>query len=300
MKLNFETNIAEGTPEELVEYLRLVEEGEKKSGNELFSFAHSHQPDEDTLKSLVGPLVKVADSYTDSIKLSVDEAVEEAIEEEEEPSTELKVGDKVKVLKSVGGAEGEATVTKILEGGNVLIAGTSKVGTYLPNWSNHVMNLEKIEEETASTEFKVGDKVKVLDSQNGAEGEATITALLEDGKVRLEGKSGSGVYSYCWSNRVSNIEKIEEEDLDPEEADELLGYRYWYLEGTTFNKFVVLEASPEGYFEDSRGKRYTHQAVSGHVKPIDREDAYVKFDDAERKGALLSYYPTVDIFQISY
>lgn len=64
MKLNFETNIAEGTPEELVEYLRLVEEGEKNSDNQLFSFGHAHQPDEDTLKSLVGSLVKVADSYT--------------------------------------------------------------------------------------------------------------------------------------------------------------------------------------------------------------------------------------------
>lgn len=269
MKLNFETNIAEGTPRELVEYLRLVEEGENNSGKL-------------------------------SVDEAIDEAIEEAVEEEEEVEpTEFKVGDKVKVLNSLRGAEGEATVTKVLEGGNVLIAGTSKEGTYLPNWSNHVMNLKKIEEETASTELKVGDKVKVLDSQNGAEGEATITAVLEDGKVRLEGKSGSGVYSYCWSNRVSNIEKINE-DLDPEEADELLGYRYWYLEGTNFNKFVVLEVSPEGYFEDSTGKRYTHQAVSGYVKPIDREDAHVKFDFAERKGALLSYYPTVDIFQISY
>lgn len=238
MKLNFETNIAEGTPEELVEYLRLVEEGEKNSGNELSSFGHAHQPDEDTLKSLVGSLVKVADSYTDSIKLSVDEAVDEAIDEEDTASTELKVGDKVKVLASLRGAEGEATVTKVLEGGNVLIAGTSKAGTYLPNWSNHVSFLEKIEEE-------------------------------------------------------------EDVEVEPEEADELLGYRYWYLAGTN-NKFVVLEVSPEGYFEDSTGKRYTHQAVSSHVKPIDREDTHVKFGDAERKGALLSYYPTVDIFQISY
>lgn len=218
MKLNFETNIAEGTPEELVEYLRLVEEGEKNSKNELFSFGHSHQPDEDTLKSLVGSLVKMTGSYTDS--------------------TELKVGDKVKVLVSARGAEGEANVTKVLEGGNVLIAGTSKEGTYLTNWSSHVKFLEKIEEE-------------------------------------------------------------EDEDLDPEEADELLGYRYWYLADTN-NKFVVLEVSPEGYFEDSTGKRYTYQAVSSHVKPIDREDAHKKFDFAERKGALLSYYPTVDIFQISY
>lgn len=216
MKLNFETNIAEGTPEELVEYLRLVEEGEKKSGNELFSFGHSHQPDEDTLKSLVGSLVKMPGLYTGEV--------------------DLQVGDKVKVLVSAGGAEGEATVTKVYATGDIEIEGKSKDGIYLTNWSSHV-------------EF---------------------------------------------------LEKIEDEDLDPEEADELLGYRYWYLEGTNFNQFVVLEVSPEGYFEDSTGKRYTHQAVSSHVKPVDREDAHVKFDDAESKGALLSYYPTVDIFQISY
>lgn len=230
MKLHLETNIAEGTPEELVAYLRLVEEG-KKTKLPLFSFGHAHQPDEDTLKSLVGSLVKMTDSYTGSTKLSVDEAVDEAIEEEEaEPPTELKVGDKVKVLESLSGAVGEATVTAILEDGEVEIAGKNIDGTYLTNWRNNAINLEKIEEE----------------------------------------------------------------------ADELLGYRYWYLEGTNFNKFVVLESSPEGYFEDSTGKRYTHNAVSKHVKPIDREDAYVKFEDAEDRRALLKYFPTVDMFDKVY
>ena len=52
MKLNLETNIAEGTPEELVEYLRLVGEEEKKSGNKLFSFGHVHQLDGDKIKIL--------------------------------------------------------------------------------------------------------------------------------------------------------------------------------------------------------------------------------------------------------
>lgn len=184
MKLNFETNIAEGTPEELVEYLRLVEEGEKKSG----------------------------------------------VEDEDTASTELKVGDKVKVLKSLYGAEGEATVTKVLEEGNVLIAGTSNYGTYLPNWSNHVMNLEKIEEE-------------------------------------------------------------EDEDVEPEEADELLGYRYWYLDSTASNNNIVLKTT-NSYLEDSTGRRYTYQAVSGYVKPIDREDVGVKFDEAENRGVKLRYYPS--------
>ena len=232
MKLNFETNIAEGTPEELVEYLRLVEEGEKKSGNELFSFGHSHQPDEDTLKSLVGSLVKVADSYTDSIKLSVDEAVDEAIEEEEE--------------------------------------------------------------ETASTELQVGDKVKVLVSAGGAEGEATVTKVYATGDIEIEGKSKDGIYLTNWSSHVKFLEKIEDEDLDPEEADELLGYRYWYLSDTN-NKFVVLKTT-NSYLEDSRGKRYTYQAVSSHVKPIDRENASKYFERSKDRKALLKYYPTADVF----
>src|SRR5699024_641188 len=186
MKLNFETNIAEGTPEELVAYLRLVEEGEKNSGNELFSFGHAHQPDEDTLKSIVGSLVKVDKEYTDSTETSTDEA--------ETSSTRLQVGDKVKVLDSACGAVGEATVTAVHENGEVEIAGTSREGIYLTNWSSHVTLLEKIEEE---------------------------------------------------------------------EEDKLMGYTFWYLGTVNFNPFVVLKASLEGYFEDSTGKRYTYQAVSG-------------------------------------
>ena len=204
MKLNFETNIAEGTPEELVDYLRLVEEGEKKSGNELFSFGHAHQLDGDKLKSLVGSLVKVSDSYTDS------------------------------------------------------------------------------------TELQVGDKVKVLVSEGGAEGEATVTAVLENGKVELEGKNRNGRYLTNWVNHVSNLEKIEEED-------ELLGYRYWYLEGVNINSFYVLKATTN-YFEDSKGKRYTYQDVSGHVKPIDKDDVSKRFKRAKDNDKLLRYYPTVDLF----
>ncbi|AVP40463.1 hypothetical protein HOS99_gp109 [Staphylococcus phage phiSA_BS1] len=209
MKLHLETNIAEGTPEELVEYLRLVEE-EKNSGNELFSFGHAHQPDEDTLKSLVGSLVKVSDSYTDS------------------------------------------------------------------------------------TDIQVGDRVKVLKSEGGAEGEAIVTAVLEDGDVRLEGRSDNGVYSYQWSNQVSNLEKIEAEEDKP------MGYTFWYINGTRLRNHNVLKTSLEGYFEDSTGKRYTYQAVSGLIKPIDNENAREKFEEARHSGKLLKYYPEVDDFQISY
>ena len=201
MKLNFETNIAEGTPEELVEYLRLVKGGNKD--NQLISFGHAHQP--------VEP------------------------EEEEEPSTKFQVGDKVKVLESGHGAVGEATVTAILKNGYVEIACKDKYGDYLPNWCNHESFLEKIEEE-------------------------------------------------------------EDVEVDPEDVkDGLLGYRYWYLEGININSFYVLKATAN-YFEDSKGKRYTYQAVSERVKPIDREDACKRFERAKDNDKLLRYYPTGDLF----
>ena len=161
----------------------------------------------------------------------IQEPTEISTDEAETSSTGLQVGDKVRVLESVCGAVGEATVTKVLEGGNVLIAGTSKCGTYLPNWSNHVMNLEKIEE-------------------------------------------------------------VEE--------DKLMGYTFWYLDTANFNTYVVLKASLEGYFEDSTGKRYTYQAVSGYAKPVTTESVREVFEEAEREGSLLKYFPTIDMFDKVY
>lgn len=73
------------------------------------------------------------------------ESTESSTDEEQTPSTELKVGDRVKVLNSLGGAEGEATVTAVLEGGMVELAGNNKEGSYLSNWSNYISNVEKIE-----------------------------------------------------------------------------------------------------------------------------------------------------------
>lgn len=229
------------------------------------------------------------------------EPTEEAEEEEEDEKVEFQVGDKVRVLESAWGAEGVYTVTKVLEDGMVLIEGKNRNGRYLTNWSSHASNLEKIEEEP-STELQVGDRVKVLRSAYGAVGEATVTKVLEEGRVEIAGTNKDGVYLNNWGSNVLFLEKIEEEEdveVDPEEAEGLLGYRYWYLEGTNFNKFVVLEAGAN-YFEDSTGKRYTYQSVSGYVKPIDREDAYVKFERARDKRALLSYYPVVDAFATNY
>ena len=148
--------------------------------------------------------------------------------------------------------------------------------------------------QTPSTELQVGDRVKVLKSEGGAEGEAKVTAVLEDGDVRLEGKSDNGVYSYQWSNHVSNLEKIEAKEDKP------MGYTFWYLDNVNYNNYVVLKTTIDGYFETSKGKRYYQHTVSDLVKPLDREDAREKFEEAKDKGALLSYYPVIDSFMNSY
>ena len=221
MKFHLNSNIVEGTPEELVKYQELLEEKEKEKEKEkvLFPFAHMHQPTEeekqDTFQGLLGSL-KIDNSYVGSTEISTDEA------------------------------------------------------------------------ETSSTELQVGDRVKVLDSACGAEGEATVTAVLENGVVELAGTSKQGKYADNWGNHVSNLEKIEEEDI--------IGYTFWYVDGGVLNHRNVLKVTLEGHFEDSKGRRYSNQAVSGLIKPLDREDAREKFEKAENYGCLLKYYPTADIF----
>ena len=218
MKFHLNSNIVEGTPEELVKYQELLEEKEA----DLLRFGHEHQLTETeqrakgNFKGLLGSL-KVLDSYTESTEISTDEA--------ETSSTELQVGDRVKVLKSELGAEGEATVTAVLEDGDVELAGISKGGKYLDNWSNHVSNLEKIEEE-----------------------------------------------------------------------EDIMGYTFWYIDGGVLNHRNVLKVTLEGHFEDSKGRRYSHQAVSGFAKPLDREDARKEFEGAKHSGSLLKYYPALDVF----
>lgn len=45
MKFHLDSNIVEGTPEEIVKYQELLEEKEKEKV--LFPFAHEHQPTEE-------------------------------------------------------------------------------------------------------------------------------------------------------------------------------------------------------------------------------------------------------------
>ena len=220
MKFHLDNNIVEGTPEELVKYQGLLEEKEA----DLLRFGHEHQLTETeqrakgNFKGLLGSL-KVLDSYTESTEISTDEA------------------------------------------------------------------------ETSSTGLQVGDRVKVLRSEFGAEGEATVTAVREDGDVELAGTNKQGTYSEEWSNNVSNLEKIE---------DAPKGYTFWYLDGSTFNNRTVLKTTLGGHFEDSKGRRYTYQAVHGLVNPINKENVREEFEEAKHSGSMLKYYPALDVFIKEY
>lgn len=218
MKFHLDNNIVEVTPEELVKYQELLKEKEEN----LFRFGHEHQPTEqevkDNFKGILGSLKvsKVADLYTDSTDISTDEA--------KTSPTELQVGDRVKVLKNEGGAEGEATVTSVYGHGDVELAGTSKQGLYLEDWINHVSNLEKIEE------------------------------------------------------------------------DKYMGYTFWYIDGSTFNNRIVLKTTLWDYFEDSKGCRYTYKEVHGLTSPINRKIVREEFEEAKHNGGLLRYYSSLDVF----
>ncbi|VEV88357.1 hypothetical protein, partial [Staphylococcus phage Stab23] len=152
------------------------------------------------------------------------------------------------------------------------------------------LRLVGVESEKPSTDIKVGDRVKVLESESGAVGEATVTAVFENGKVELAGKSSKGTYSTNWANHISNLEKIENAPM---------GYTFWYIDGVYNRTNNVLKASLDSDFEDSTGTRYTYQAVSGLIKPINREDVRKHFEEAEHYGCLLKYYSTVDEFTMS-
>ena len=153
---------------------------------------------------------------------------------------------------------------------------------------------DKDEAETSSSELQVGDRVKVLRSEFGAEGEATVTAVREDGDVELAGTNKQGTYSEEWSNNVSNLEKIEEEEED------IKGYTFWYLDGSTFNNRTVLKTTLGGHFEDSKGRRYTYQSLHGLINPINRENVREEFEEAKHSGGILKYYPALDVFVKEY
>lgn len=81
-----------------------------------------------------------------------------------------------------------------------------------------------------------------------------------------------------------------------EEEEATKGYTFWYIEGSTFNNHNVLKTIFGGYFEDSKGRRYSYQSVHGLINPINRKDVREEFEEAKNQGGLLKYYSSLDVF----
>ncbi|QYC50884.1 hypothetical protein [Mammaliicoccus phage vB_MscM-PMS3] len=290
MKLHLETNIVEGTPKEITEYLRLAEEGDKTK-LPLFSFGHAHQPTNDTFQSFFGSIKIDKSSIGVRESLVYDEGAFYVTTSEGSESF-LPVGI---ILKH---HEGKTFKDSI--GLGYIISNTSYVKRV--DSEGDVIRKDRFElakqlgiQLTSTTDFAVESsnrKFKVKGYCKDFKVGDIVTITGDDGDNLPQCKDKYSNFSYVYLHDLETIK----EDLEEGEDDELLGYRYWYLEGTTFNKFVVLEVSPKGYFEDSTGKRYTYQAVSSHVKPIDRENASKYFERSKDRGYLLKYYPAADVF----
>lgn len=343
MKFHLDNNIVEGTPEELVEYLRLVEaeEGSEKS------FEDDKEEEEDSVYDK-GAFYTVTEEASESAlpvgailqhqhgKIFKDSQgklciiTNTSFLDRGYVNSDVLKKQRFELAKQLGiqlttttdfAVEAEGKYFKVTVGYPSLDVGDlvtidydeedtqplckDKYGNFSYVYLNHLELVDNLkgslvagdsytdsvelptdEAETASTELKVGDRVKVLDSKHGAEGEATVTKVLENGDVKLAGTNKRGTYLTNWSNHVSNLEKIE---------DAPMGYTFWYIDGTQGRKLNVLKATLDGDFEDSTGTRYTQQAVHGLVKPIDRKDAREQFEEARHSGKLLKYYPAVDV-----
>lgn len=339
MKFHLDNNIVEGTPEELVEYLRLVgAEAEEEESNPLFKFAHTHvhestEDDKEEEEESVydkGAFYVVTDEASESLlpvgailqhqhgRMFRDSQGNLCIISRPSLLNRGHVnGDALKkqrfeLAKQLGiqlktttdfAVEAEGKYFKVTEENSALDVGDlvtiseddkddqplcrDKYGNFRYVYLDDLELLEDYEAEEPSTELQVGDRVKVLNSKHGAEGEATVTAVLEDGNVELAGTNKRGRYLTNWSNHVSSLEKIE---------DAPMGYTFWYIDGTQSRTNNVLKATLDGDFEDSTGTRYTQQAVSGLVKPITNKYARQKFEEARYYGYLLKYYSTVNEF----
>lgn len=151
----------------------------------------------------------IKDDRNDWILINKVESTQDTDTEEESPSKEIQVGDRVKVLESVDGAEGEATVTAVLEYGGVELSGTNKYGTYSEGWSNHKDNLEKVESfEDEGLEEELYDFYEVVDNTifHSEVKEGTILKRVGDVSNLSNNELGSNLVTSTGLQQVSHIE----------------------------------------------------------------------------------------------
>lgn len=264
MKLHLDSNIVEGTPEELVEYLRLVGAEAESTENDKEEEAYNDVYDK-------GAFYTVTDEAEDSA---------------------LPVG---AILQHQHGR-----MFRDSQGNLCIISRPSLLDRGHVN--GDIIKKERFElakqlgiQLTTTTDFAKEAEGKYFKVTKGNSyldvGDlVTIDYDEEDTQPLCKDKYGNAFY-VC----LCDLELLEEE-----EEDKPMGYTFWYIDGVHTRNHHVLEASPEGYFEDSTGTRYTYQAVHGLVKPLDNEYARKAFERARHNGKLLKYYPVVDAFQTSY
>ena len=91
-------------------------------------------------------------------------------------------------------------------------------------------------------------------------------------------------------------ELLEVKNQAEEENEATDEHTFWYLEGSILTDHNVLKTLFGGYFEDSKGRRYTYHAVHKLIKPLNREDVREEFEKAKHRGGLLKYYSVQDLF----
>lgn len=151
----------------------------------------------------------IKDNRNDWILINKVEPTQDTDTEKESPYNELQVGDRVKVLESVDGAEGEATVTAVLEYGGVELSGTNKYGTYSEGWSNHTDNLEKVESfEDEGVEEELYDFYEVVDNAifHSEMKEGTILKRVGDVSSLSKNELGNNLVTSTGLQQVSHME----------------------------------------------------------------------------------------------
>ena len=267
MKLHLDNNIVEGTPEELVEYLRLV-------GAE----AESTEDDKEE-EEVYNDVYDKGAFYT-----VTDEAEDSAL-----PVGAILQHQHGRMFRDSQGNLCIISRPSLLDRGHVNGDEIKKQRFELAKQLGIRL--------TTTTDFAVEAKGKYfkVTEENSALDVGDLVTISEDDKDDQPlCKDEYGNLSYAYLHDLELLEDDEADDNAP------MGYTFWYIDGTQGRKLNVLKATLDGDFEDSTGTRYTYQAVHGLVKPIDKENAREKFENARHSGKLLKYYPTVDAFQTSY
>lgn len=298
MKLYLDSNIVEGTPEELVTYQELLKEKglTKESEKSLFHFGHAHQPTEeevqDTFKGFFGSL-KLDKSSIGSEESSTEEDDEADVGEFYTVNVENSALAKGTLLKKVDkDTHKDSTGHEYLCVDSNALSHIDKNLYQLEDRFNFAIKVGvRLTDTTDFAQATEGEYFKVIKEYSDLSVGDIVTIARDDRDSMPQCKDKHSNFYYL---ELHHLELVEGHEDAP------MGYTFWYLDDVNFNKFSVLKTSLEGYFETSLGERYTHNAVSDLIKPIDREDVREKFDDAENRGTLLSYYPTIDVFMNSH